>query len=124
MAIHSEKALNRILRRWFDIFHEELSAEMKHLTQEAFNVGSFINLAKALGIDFAQLPGMVGEQPGLDPYTVLGLQKSASDEDIKHRYRDLVRRLHPDTAGAPGTEFLFQTVQAAYEMIKLERGIK
>jgi len=45
MTIRSQEVLNRIIRRWLEVFHEELSAEMKHLTQGAFNVGSFLNLA-------------------------------------------------------------------------------
>jgi len=116
--------MDRILRRCFEIFHAEISAELKNLVSNTFNPESFINLARALGIDFSQIPGMIGEQSGLDPYAVLGLTRSATDDELKRRYRDLARRLHPDTSGIKGTEFLFQTIQAAYEMIKLERGIK
>jgi len=55
-------------------------------------------------------------------YHILGLEKSASDEEIKKRYRDLAKRLHPDVAGKE-TEHLFKLVQAAYEQIKREREI-
>ena len=41
---------------------------------------------------------------------------------MKKRYRELLRKLHPDTSGTPGTGFLLQMVMAAYEMIKRERG--
>ena len=41
---------------------------------------------------------------------------------MKKRYRELLRKLHPDTSGTPGTSFLLQMVMAAYEMIKRERG--
>jgi len=53
---------------------------------------------------------------------VLGLDKSATDEDIKKRYHELLKKLHPDTAGVEGTSFLLQMVMAAYEIIKRERG--
>jgi len=61
-------------------------------------------------------------QSGLDPYRILGLDRSASDEEIKKRYRELLHKLHPDTAGVEGTGFLLQMVLTAYETIKRERG--
>jgi DnaJ-domain-containing protein 1 len=69
--------------------------------------------------------GLSEHPPGntaLDPYRVLGLDKSAPDEDVKRRYRELVWKLHPDTAGVKGTEFLVQVVNTAYEQISRERG--
>ena len=58
---------------------------------------------------------------GIDPYRVLGLDKTASDEQVKTRYRELVRKLHPDTSGTEGTSLFFQMVLAAYQVIKEER---
>ncbi|MBF4481818.1 MAG: J domain-containing protein [Dehalococcoides mccartyi] len=60
--------------------------------------------------------------PCIDSYQVLGLDKSVTDDQVKKRYRELVVRLHPDTAGVKGTEFLFQLVTAAYQQISKERG--
>jgi DnaJ-domain-containing protein 1 len=57
-----------------------------------------------------------------DPYRVLGLDKTATDHEIKRRYRELMRKLHPDTAGVKGTEFLVQVVNTAYAQISKERG--
>ena len=59
---------------------------------------------------------------GIDSYKVLGLDKAVADDQVKKRYRELVVRLHPDTAGVKGTEFLFQLVTAAYQQISKERG--
>jgi DnaJ-class molecular chaperone len=59
---------------------------------------------------------------GADPYRILGLQRTDPDDQIKKRYRELAVKLHPDTAGVKGTEFLFQLVLAAYQQIGKERG--
>jgi hypothetical protein len=61
-------------------------------------------------------------QSSADPYRILGLSQSANDEEVKKRYRELVKHLHPDTAGVSGTDCLFQIVLAAYEMIRKYRG--
>ena len=74
-------------------------------------------LFKGGGFDASALAG----QSGFDPYRILGLDKTASDEEVRKRYRERLRQFHPDTAG-PGMEFHFQCTLAAYEMIKRERG--
>lgn len=59
---------------------------------------------------------------GIDPYRILGLQKTDPDDQVRKRYRELAVKLHPDTAGVKGTEFLFQLALAAYQQISRERG--
>jgi len=58
---------------------------------------------------------------GLDPYIMLGLERTATDDEVKTRFRELARLLHPDTATVKGTAFLFQLVNIANEMITRER---
>ena len=48
------------------------------------------------------------------PFSVFGLKKSASQEDMKRAYRDAVRSTHPDKTG-DDTEDQFREVQEAYE---------
>ena len=84
--------------------------------------GRLASLLKSLGIDAAQLQGTVNAPAVSDPYRVLGLDRSASNKEVKTRFRELLRKLHPDTSGTEGTAFLLQLVIAAYEMIKVERG--
>jgi DnaJ-class molecular chaperone len=54
-----------------------------------------------------------------DPYTTLGIGKSASAEEIKRAYRKLVRSshpdLHPDDAEA---EARFKAISSAYDLLK------
>lgn len=64
------------------------------------------------------------------PYVVLDVDPSASDAEIKTRYRELVREHHPDGLVSKGVppEFLaaatrrLAAVTAAYEDIQRERG--
>jgi DnaJ-domain-containing protein 1 len=55
-------------------------------------------------------------------YAILGLERTASDEEVKHRYREILMKIHPDTAGVKGTGFLTQMVVEAYHQISRERG--
>lgn len=61
-----------------------------------------LTLVRSLGIDMAQLRGMARGQTAFDPYRILGLERSASEAEVKRRYRELLRKLHPDTAGVEG----------------------
>ena len=64
------------------------------------------------------------------PYEVLNISPSATDKEIKARYRDLVKSHHPDALVAKGVppEFLagaerrLAAITGAYEAILLERG--
>ena len=59
---------------------------------------------------------------GMNPYIMLGLEKSATDDEVRARFRELAKLLHPDTAPVKGTSFLFQMVNIANEMIARERS--
>ena len=53
-----------------------------------------------------------------DLYEVLGLQKGASDEDIKKSYRKLAKQYHPDlNPGDSAAEQKMKEVNAAYEVL-------
>ncbi len=61
----------------------------------------------------------------MDPYSVLGISPSASDDEIKKAYRELSRKYHPDTNTnnplADLAEEKFKQVQEAYQQIMNER---
>ena len=95
---------------------------MDELLRDAFNPESFLRLVASMGMDLSQIPNLVGQPDGFDAYRVLGLEKTATDGEVKKRYRELLIKLHPDTAGVRGTDFLLQMMIAAYQRIAKERG--
>jgi DnaJ-class molecular chaperone len=53
-----------------------------------------------------------------DPYEVLGVEKTASAEDIQKAYRRLAKKLHPDlNPGDKNAEEKFKEVSAAYDLL-------
>src|ERR1700680_2040540 len=53
-----------------------------------------------------------------DPYEVLGVERTASDQQIKKAFRVLARELHPDVnAHDPDAEEKFKEAAEAYEIL-------
>ena len=112
---------DRIRQRWLTILQQEMQSWISDLMKDALDPDKIMSFIQRMGIDISQLSGLVGQQPGFDPYQVLGLNRSSTDEEVKSRYRGLMRKLHPDVAGK-GTDFLVAMVNSAYQQIGEERG--
>ena len=52
-----------------------------------------------------------------DPYQILGIPRTASQEDIKKTYRKLIRKWHPDTNKSPEAEVKTKEINEAYEQL-------
>ncbi len=75
---------------------------------------------------------MRGEEPGLvlDPYSILGVSRSASEADIKKAFRAKAKTLHPDQhPGDKAKEEEFKRLNGAFEILgdpekraKFDRG--
>lgn len=93
-------------------------------------------VATIFGFDAHQIERLktihLGNASEADPYEVLGIDKDASDKEIKSTYRKLTRENHPDTLMAQGVpqEFIdlatekMATINAAYDTIEKLRGLK
>ena len=60
-----------------------------------------------------------------DPYEVLGLSNSASEEDVKKAYKRLAKKYHPDVTGNdPKAAEEMQKVNAAYDAIMNKKSYR
>lgn len=63
-----------------------------------------------------------------DPYKILGVSRDATETEIKHAYRELSRKYHPDANVDNPLQDLaaekFREIQEAYNQIMDERGNK
>lgn len=90
------------------------------------------SIAVKLGVpsvEFESVKNMFYRDTNSD-YKVLGIEPSATDEEVKKAYRQMAIKFHPDKVAQMGEEFQkgakekFQQIQDSYEAIKKQRGFK
>lgn len=89
-------------------------------------------IAGMLGVsqsDFESVKNMFYRNVDSD-YKVLGLEPTATDEEVKKAYRKMAVKFHPDKVSQMGEEYekgakeKFQQIQDSYDAIKKRRGMK
>ena len=59
-----------------------------------------------------------GPSAGLKCFTILGIKKDASKQEIKRAYRTLTRKYHPDVSKESDAEVQFKEIGEAYDVLK------
>ena len=54
----------------------------------------------------------------MNPYKILGIKKSATEEEIKTAYKNLAKKFHPDINKEEGAEDKFKEIKEAYDLLK------
>ncbi|MGB5942686.1 MAG: TerB family tellurite resistance protein [Leeuwenhoekiella sp.] len=97
------------------------AAEVNQISQ----IAGYLRLTRN---DFESIKAMFFKSAD-SAYTILEVDKSASDAEIKKAYRTMAKKYHPDKlqhmdeAYRQGAEEKFTKVQEAYETIQKERGM-
>jgi DnaJ like chaperone protein len=90
------------------------------------NISSFLGINSG---DFQSIRAMFIKDPA-GAYKILEISPDAPDEEVKSAYREMAKKFHPDKVAHLGPEVQqaahekFQKVNAAYEEIRKQRGIK
>ncbi len=89
-------------------------------------IANYLNISSA---DAASLKAMFVKNTD-SAYTILEIDKSASDDELKKAYRKMAAKYHPDKVASLGEDAMkaaqekFRMVNQAYEEIKKERGLR
>ncbi|XP_076840089.1 dnaJ homolog subfamily C member 16 [Brachyhypopomus gauderio] len=66
------------------------------------------------------LAGALGSTAEFDPYTILGVDRSANQAEIKKAYKRLAKEWHPDKNKNPEAEDMFIRITKSYEILSSE----
>ncbi|WP_031426949.1 TerB family tellurite resistance protein [Flavimarina sp. Hel_I_48] len=114
----------QIVHFLFGIAQADGRVSEKEVDQIA-QIAGYLRLSRG---EFESLKAMFFESAE-SAYTILEIEKTATDAEVKKAYRDMAKKYHPDKlqhmdeAYRQGAEEKFKNVQKAYETIQKERGL-
>jgi len=114
----------QIVHFLFGIAQADGRVSEKEVDQIA-QIAGYLRLSRG---EFESLKAMFFESAE-SAYTILEINKTATDAEVKKAYRDMAKKYHPDKlqhmdeAYRQGAEEKFKNVQKAYETIQKERGL-
>lgn len=123
-----EKANNAILRQNLDGISKLIESGKELLKENVWHVDGFVALMDEAISELDRLYQSASVQDGSnqwqsspqatsDPYVILGISQTMSDEEIKRVYRELCGIYHPDK-GKVKDDSRFKEIQNAYEQLK------
>lgn len=115
-----------ILWRYFYLLKKKREAFQKYHQNSQNSQGSEYNRKNAGSNGFRTETNSQASSHARDPYEILEIERGASQEEIKHAYRQLAGKYHPDKVEHLGDEFRalaekrFKEIQQAYQELRVK----
>ncbi|MFB5646277.1 MAG: DnaJ domain-containing protein, partial [Nitrosopumilaceae archaeon] len=108
-----------IIRRKKTIYDEQDLSSKKNKDYEKYH-SNWSDDYEELGsktVDDDEFRNAINEKSLPNYYEVLGVEKNATPDEIKKRFRQLAKELHPDRTKNPETENKMAEINKAYEIL-------
>ncbi|MFB5610324.1 MAG: DnaJ domain-containing protein [Nitrosopumilaceae archaeon] len=102
-TIYDERDLSSKKNKDYEKYHSDWSDDYEELGSKTVDDDEFRNA--------------VSEKSLPNYYEVLGVEKNATPDEIKKRFRQLAKELHPDRTKNPETENKMAEINKAYEIL-------
>ena len=120
-----------ILSQRLQLFHYLLGIAQADGQVSPEESSLLFTIGQSLGLNEKDIRSIMGMfEPEKDPYKILEIDKTATDDEVRKAYRRLAVKFHPDKVENLGddvkkaAEEKFKNIQGAYEQIKKERGMR